>query len=66
MTDDTEYLPNYLQEPLPRKPCPFCGGEPEVYQSTKTLVYVRCSKCYSTGPFGISEQKAWEKWEHRE
>lgn len=34
------------------KPCPFCGGEAEMYNGTDITGkywYIRCKKCYSRG-----------------
>jgi len=37
------------------KPCPFCGGAPEIHESLGEVSYVRCSKCFVTGPAFIYE-----------
>lgn len=35
------------------KPCPFCGGEAEMYSEVDRIMgkfwYIRCRKCYSNG-----------------
>lgn len=35
------------------KPCPFCGGEAEMYVDTDSVMgkfwYIRCKKCYCRG-----------------
>ena len=40
------------------KPCPFCGGEAEMYTEVSRIMgkfwYIRCKKCYSRGS-GIYE-----------
>lgn len=40
------------------KPCPFCGGEAEIYPEVDRTMgkfwYIRCKRCYSRGS-GIYE-----------
>ena len=40
------------------KPCPFCGGEAEIYPEVDRIMgkfwYIRCKKCYCRGT-GIYE-----------
>lgn len=42
------------------KPCPFCGGEAEIYPEVDMIMgkfwYIRCKKCYSRGS-GIYESE---------
>ena len=47
------------------KPCPFCGGEAEVYAQAFNKYSVICSNCYCVkGSYGTKE-KAIEEWNRR-
>jgi hypothetical protein len=45
------------------KPCPFCGGQPEIRRSAKNHVSVDCRKCHlfilvgPPGEYGIDAAK---------
>lgn len=57
-------------EPMPLKPCPFCGGEAEKkkYFFQHKLVYVvMCGGCGSRSPMFLEEAKerAIEAWNRR-
>lgn len=49
-------------------PCPFCGEEPHLEYdevSSGGEVYVMCTGCGATGPFGANHAEALERWNSR-
>lgn len=47
------------------KPCPFCGGEPEMYEG-EGLWSIECSKCAAEPyPYYVSEEEAIKMWNAR-
>ena len=56
------------------KPCPFCGGEAEIFEDYEIItkyVTVRCSKCFAkiqnvtASIYFCAEDKAIEMWNTR-
>lgn len=55
------------------KPCPFCGGEVEIYryiveQTESETIWNYCVSCYecdATGPSAYTEEEAWKAWDRR-
>ena len=45
------------------RPCPFCGGEPELLG--KRAFYVWCDKCETRGDYYNTEAEAIEAWNTR-
>ena len=46
--------------------CPFCGGEPKLFGSTRIRVaYVQCSQCESESGTRDDEAEAIEAWNRR-
>ncbi len=43
------------------KPCPFCGST----QVAVVFGAVRCGKCGCTGPVGITDDQAADRWNER-
>ena len=55
-----------MDETIKLKPCPFCGGEAEMYNGTDIVGkywYVRCKKCYSRGAGAYESGKELEPQE---
>ena len=60
----------------PPRPCPFCGGEPELQVREKVgggwLAVVRCTACQACGPYVTGNEclsglqmLAWHDWNRR-
>lgn len=51
------------------KPCPFCGGKPEIHQTERWETYggyfVMCRECLTSGNNYSSKNIAVEKWNRR-
>jgi len=52
------------------KPCPFCGGKPELQKPfNSTYKYVACQSCMAQGPKSVNEEYAiewWTRWPHNQ
>lgn len=48
------------------KACPFCSYADTISDSFKEEWFVRCSKCGSLGPVGLTEEEAISKWDRAE
>ena len=45
------------------KPCPFCGGEPVLFESHFSgIFYVVCKDCGLTAPHRLTKEKAMNVW----
>ena len=44
------------------KPCPFCGGEPDLFEAP-SVYFVECSKCYYPTNYDTKEEaiNAWNR-----
>jgi Lar family restriction alleviation protein len=47
------------------KPCPFCGGDDCVVDTTGFNYYVTCLKCEARGPLEGTKEEAVELWNKR-
>lgn len=53
-----------LEEKKPLHPCPFCGGDADVFQ-VGSKFFVRCIECGATPHTTDTEGKAIELWNRR-
>jgi len=52
-------------EELGAKPCPFCGGTPELFGSDRSGWEVDCAACNATGGGGETKADAIAAWNRR-
>lgn len=54
-------------EQVQLKPCPFCGGKPQMIVGTTeySLTQIRCTVCQNCTAYWQGYDKAIEKWNRR-
>jgi len=48
------------------KPCPFCGGKPNLHENIfASVVGITCTKCFTTQTMLPNRKKVIKKWNRR-
>jgi len=63
-------MPRKVQAFNPIRPCPFCGGEGELFVEREdyfepTEMYMRCLECGAKGSFAFNPEEACAHWNKR-